>query len=84
MSLISHTHHKRRVAILGATGSIGTSAIDVCQHLAGEFEIHSLTAATSWQKLAELALKTRPKFIAINDHSHIAALRDADIQYSAA
>ncbi|MCL2649075.1 MAG: 1-deoxy-D-xylulose-5-phosphate reductoisomerase, partial [Phycisphaerales bacterium] len=76
--------HKRRVAILGATGSIGTSAIHVCRHLADQFEIHSLTAVTSWKKLAELALEVRPQFVALNDkstHEHpsdnLAALRDA-------
>jgi len=61
--------HRTRVAILGATGSIGTNAIDVCRHLSERFEIHSLTAVTSWKKLAEHALETRPKMVALNDHS---------------
>jgi 1-deoxy-D-xylulose-5-phosphate reductoisomerase len=61
--------HRRRVAILGATGSIGTNAIDVCTHLKDQFEIHSLTAVTSWKKLAEAALDVRPRFVALNDKS---------------
>ena len=75
---------KRRVAILGATGSIGTNAIDVCRHLGEGFEIHSLTAVTSWKKLAEQALECRPKMVALNDRSteaapseNLRALRDA-------
>jgi 1-deoxy-D-xylulose-5-phosphate reductoisomerase len=74
---------KKRVAILGATGSIGTNAIDVCRHLSGQFEIHSLTAVTSWKKLAEAALEARPKMVALNDKStadqpseNLRALRD--------
>lgn len=78
------TPGRRRVAILGATGSIGTNAIDVCRNLPGEFEIHSLTAVTSWKKLAEQALDVRPRFVALNDKStkelpseNLAALHDA-------
>jgi 1-deoxy-D-xylulose-5-phosphate reductoisomerase len=75
---------RRRVAILGATGSIGTNAIDVCRNLPEEFEIHSLTAVTSWKKLAEQALEVRPRYVALNDKStretpseNLAALHDA-------
>src|SRR3954469_18819446 len=74
---------RTRVAILGATGSIGTSAIDVCRHLSDRFEIHSLTAVTSWKKLSEAALEVQPKFVALNDKSpddhpseNLRALRD--------
>jgi 1-deoxy-D-xylulose-5-phosphate reductoisomerase len=75
---------KRQVAILGATGSIGANAIDVCRHMSERFEVHSLTAVTSWKKLAEQALECRPRMVALNDKSHAAepsenlrALRDA-------
>ncbi|HVS73612.1 MAG TPA: 1-deoxy-D-xylulose-5-phosphate reductoisomerase [Phycisphaerae bacterium] len=77
-------HRRKRVAILGATGSIGTNAIDVCRNLPAQFEIHSLTAVTSWKKLAEQALDVRPRCVALNDHStredpsdNLAALQDA-------
>ena len=62
---------RRRVAILGATGSIGTNAIAVCTHLEDQFEIHALTACTSWKKLAEQALDVRPRMVALNDCSSI-------------
>src|SRR3954468_15478014 len=75
---------KKRVAILGATGSIGCSAIEVCKHLSDRFEIKALTAVTSWKKLAEQALEARPAIVALNDRSteadpseNLAALRDA-------
>lgn len=75
---------RRRVAILGATGSIGHSAIEVCRHLGERFEIRALTAVTSWKKLAEQALEVRPAMVALNDRSthekpseNLAALIDA-------
>jgi 1-deoxy-D-xylulose-5-phosphate reductoisomerase len=75
---------RRRVAILGATGSIGCSAIEVCRHLGQRFEIRALTAVTSWKKLAEQALEVRPAVVALNDRSteekpseNLAALKDA-------
>lgn len=46
---------KKRVLILGATGSIGTQTVDVCQKLASEFEICGLTAHSSLGKLNEIA-----------------------------
>jgi 1-deoxy-D-xylulose-5-phosphate reductoisomerase len=83
MSKVSAPRRKR-VAILGATGSIGTNAIDVCRHLSERFAIHSLTAVTSWKKLAEQALETRPRRVALNDQStaaspseNLRALQDA-------
>jgi 1-deoxy-D-xylulose-5-phosphate reductoisomerase len=75
---------KRQVCILGATGSIGVNAIDVCRHLSDEFQIHSLTACTSWRKLSEQALEVGPRAVALNDDStpramtdNLRALRDA-------
>src|SRR5512146_2575065 len=75
---------RRRVAILGATGSIGCGAIEVCRHLADRFEIRALTAVTSWKKLAEQALEVHPAIVALNDKStneapseNLRALRDA-------
>jgi 1-deoxy-D-xylulose-5-phosphate reductoisomerase len=81
---MQHPSKKRRVAILGATGSIGVSSIDVCRHLSDRFEVQALTAVTSWKKLAEQALDVKPAIVALNDRSteadpseNLAALRDA-------
>src|SRR5450759_2327954 len=63
------TPRRRRVVILGATGSIGSNAIDVCTHLSDEFEIEALTACTSWKKLAEQARAVRPGYVGLNDAS---------------
>ena len=77
---------RKQVCILGATGSIGTNAIEVCRHMQDRFAIHSLTACTSWKKLAEQALEISPTphMVALNDSStwenpseNLRAMRDA-------
>jgi len=45
---------KRRVAVLGATGSIGTSALDVLSRAPDDFEIVLLSAHTQKDKLEQL------------------------------
>ena len=41
---------RRRLLILGSTGSIGTQALDVCER-SGEFELVGLSAESSWEPL---------------------------------
>ncbi len=57
----------RRISILGATGSIGQSALDLVARSPGAFEIVALTAQTSAEKLAALAVAHRARFAAIGD-----------------
>lgn len=47
--------HKRRVVILGSTGSIGTSALKVCRDIPDRMEIVGLAAGTNAAALAEQA-----------------------------
>ena len=48
------------VVILGATGSIGTSTLDVIRHLNGRFRAAAVTAYGNWEKLADIALEFNP------------------------
>ncbi|MBO7131360.1 MAG: 1-deoxy-D-xylulose-5-phosphate reductoisomerase, partial [Fibrobacterales bacterium] len=48
---------RQRVALLGATGSIGTSTLSVLDHHADRFELVSVAAKSSWQKVAEIVRK---------------------------
>ena len=52
---------KRRLAILGSTGSIGTQACEVAQLHADRFEVVALTAYASKEKLFEQVRTFRPK-----------------------
>ncbi len=68
---------KNRIIILGSTGSIGRSALDVLTTLRDEFEVVGLAAGSRWSELAEQAAVWRPSFVGIGHAHHEAALRDA-------
>lgn len=53
---------KQSISLLGATGSIGTSTLDVISRNSEQFEIFALTANTQWEKLFELIKIHRPKW----------------------
>jgi 1-deoxy-D-xylulose-5-phosphate reductoisomerase len=57
----------RSVAILGATGSIGTQTLDVVRAEAGAYDVVALGASTSVDELAEQAREFRPDVVAIAD-----------------
>ena len=48
---------RQRIALLGATGSIGTSTLSVLDHHADRFELVSVAAKSSWEKVAEIVRK---------------------------
>jgi 1-deoxy-D-xylulose-5-phosphate reductoisomerase len=57
---------RRRLLILGSTGSIGRQALDVCER-SGEFELVGLSAESSWQPLIEQARAQDVPRIALAD-----------------
>jgi 1-deoxy-D-xylulose-5-phosphate reductoisomerase len=80
---MSGSPHKRRVVVLGSTGSIGTSTLKVARELPEEIEIIALAAATNIQTLAAQARATGVRHVAIYDAAQEAALRDllpSDVQ----
>jgi 1-deoxy-D-xylulose-5-phosphate reductoisomerase len=56
---------RRRIAILGATGSIGTSALDVIRSLPDKLEAFGLSACKSVEQLEQLAAEWKPRVVAI-------------------
>ena len=57
----------RRVSVLGATGSVGSSTLDLIARHGEAFEIEALTAQTNVAALADLALKHRARLAVIGD-----------------
>ena len=57
----------RTLAILGATGSIGTSTLDLVERHPERFEVVTLTAATRVAELADAARRTRARLAVIDD-----------------
>jgi 1-deoxy-D-xylulose-5-phosphate reductoisomerase len=58
---------KRRIAILGSTGSIGTQALDVIQSHPDSFEIEVLTAQNNADLLIEQSAIFRPNVVVIGN-----------------
>jgi 1-deoxy-D-xylulose-5-phosphate reductoisomerase len=65
------------VTILGATGSIGQSTLDLIARDSGAYEIEALTARNNASALAALALKFKPKMVAVADPSAYRRLSEA-------
>ncbi len=66
---------RERVTILGSTGSIGVSTLDVLARQPDRFEVYALTARTNVEKLAEQCLLYRPVRAVMSDPEAGAALR---------
>ncbi len=66
----------RRVAVLGATGSIGTSALDVIGRHPDRLAVETLAAGRNVGALVALCRTYRPAHAAIADEAGYAALRD--------
>jgi len=57
----------RRVAVLGSTGSIGTSTLDVIGHLPERLEVIGLAAHSRWEQLAEQCREFKPRIAVVCD-----------------
>jgi 1-deoxy-D-xylulose-5-phosphate reductoisomerase len=66
----------RRVSILGATGSIGASALDVIARHPQRFELEGLAAGSRVDALLELSTRFRPRVAVLADEGGLPALRD--------
>ena len=66
----------RRITILGATGSIGQSTLDLVERSPERFEVIALTAQSNVDALASAARRTRAKLAVIADPSRFAELKD--------
>ena len=68
---------KKRVAILGSTGSIGTQALEVISRFIDMFEVEVLTAHNNVQLLTEQAIIFQPNAVVIANKEKFSALSDA-------
>lgn len=67
--------NRRRIAVLGSTGSIGRQALDVIRQLPDRFEVVALAAGRNAGLLAEQVAEFRPRYVAAE--SEAAVLSDA-------
>ncbi len=66
---------KRKLAILGATGSIGKSTLDLIERNPDRFEVTAVTAATNVEALAQIARRTGAGLAVIADEARLPELR---------
>jgi 1-deoxy-D-xylulose-5-phosphate reductoisomerase len=68
---------KKRIAILGSTGSIGTQALDVISSHPDAFEVEVLTAQNNARLLIEQAKKFKPNAVVICNENFYADVKEA-------
>ena len=59
----------KRVAVLGSTGSIGTSSLEVLSALSDRLTLVGATAHSRWQQLAEQTQQFAPRVAVVSDES---------------
>ncbi len=68
---------KKKIAILGSTGSIGTQALEIAREQSDKIEIEVLTANSNADLLIKQAIEFKPNHVVIADESKYLYLKDA-------
>src|SRR5579862_1654842 len=63
------------LTLLGSTGSIGTSTLDVVERWPGRFGIYALVAGRNVELLARQIAKFKPQVAVVADHASLVKLR---------
>jgi len=72
---------KKKIAILGSTGSIGTQTLEVIAAHPDHFEVETLTAHHNVEALAQQAIRFQPNAVVIGNKDHYRRLKEALAQY---
>ena len=67
---------RRKLAILGATGSVGKSTLDLIERNPARFEVVAVTAATNAEALADIARRTGARLAVVADERRLSDLRE--------
>ena len=59
----------KRIALLGATGSIGTQTLDVVRALPGRFNVVGITTHRRWREAFAQAAEFRPRVVVVTDET---------------
>ena len=74
---MADTAQKKRIALFGSTGSIGTQALEVIRANQSLFEVEILTAQTNDELLVRQALEFKPNAVVIGDESKYEKVKSA-------
>ena len=69
MAIADH-QPRNRIAVLGSTGSIGTSCLDVIAAHSDRLELAGITAHDRWKSLAEQSHRFRPRWAVVSNADH--------------
>ena len=75
----SNLNRPKRIVVLGSTGSIGISTLDVIESLPEKLEVFGLCAHRKVKELLEQAKKHKAKFIAITDAESAAKIESSEL-----
>jgi 1-deoxy-D-xylulose-5-phosphate reductoisomerase len=73
--VVTPSRAPRSLTVLGATGSVGSSTLDLVTQSPGAFEVVALTAHSNVDQLIAAAIRHRAKLAVISDPSLYAALK---------
>ncbi|WP_437886911.1 1-deoxy-D-xylulose-5-phosphate reductoisomerase [Phytobacter sp. V91] len=65
----------KHITLLGSTGSIGCSTLDVVRHNPDRFSVAALVAGSNVTRMAEQCLEFKPRFAVLDDESAARELR---------
>ncbi len=74
---IQGSESPRRVTILGSTGSVGTSTVDLIERNRDRYIVEALTAHSNVALLAEQARRLKPRKAVVAEEKHYAGLKAA-------
>ncbi|MDR2586432.1 MAG: 1-deoxy-D-xylulose-5-phosphate reductoisomerase, partial [Prevotellaceae bacterium] len=80
-SLFNSSMGKKRIAVLGATGSIGLQCLDVISRHPDRFEVEVLTARNNVDTLVRQAIKHQPNAVVITESAHYKQLKEVLAPY---
>lgn len=66
---------RKKIALLGSTGSIGQQVIQVVENNSNQFEIFAITAKGSYNLLIKQAKQLKPKYVVIADENHYSTVK---------
>lgn len=66
---------KKKISILGSTGSIGVSTLDICRQHTDRFQVVALCAGTNIDVLAKQISEFRPKLVSVRSETEVELLK---------
>ncbi len=73
---------KKRIAILGSTGSIGTQALDVIKNHTDKFQLEVITAQNNVELLIKQAIEFKPNAVVIGNKEHYNKVNQALLSHN--